>query len=99
MRLFLDDTREFPKWGYECCRDSKTAIILLSIMEFEFITLDYSLGGSDTGMEVLVWMSENNKYVPRINIHSNLIFGREKMREFCKKNFPNSTVTMNTLQK
>lgn len=53
MKLFLDDTREFPKWGYECCRDSKTAIILLSIMEFEFITLDYSLGGNDTGMEVL----------------------------------------------
>ena len=99
MRLFLDDTREFPQSGYECCRDSKTAIILLSIMDFEFITLDYSLGGNDTGMEVLIWMSENKKHIPHINIHSNHILGRERMKEFCEKNFPDSKLTMNMLPK
>ncbi len=99
MRLFLDDTREFPKVGYECCRDSKTAILLLSIIDFEFITLDYSLGGGDTGLDVLVWMKENSKYVPHINIHSNHIIGRERMREYCEKHFKNSKITMNMLLK
>ena len=99
MKLFLDDSREFPSAGYECCRDSKTAILLMSIMKFDFISLDYSLGGDDTGMEVLVWMKQNNVFVPHINIHSNNIFGMEKMKKFCEENFPNSKLTMNTLPK
>ena len=99
MKLFVDDTREFPSAGYECCRDSRTAILLLSIMEFEFITLDYNLGGEDTGMEILYWMKENSVSVPHINIHSNHIFGREKMRKFCKENFPDTKLTMNMLPK
>lgn len=44
MKLFVDNTREFPKWGYECCRDAASAKLFLSIMSFEFISLDYSLG-------------------------------------------------------
>ena len=38
MKLFVDDTRDFPYEGYECCRDVKTATLLLSIMEFDFIS-------------------------------------------------------------
>lgn len=99
MKLFVDDTREFPSAGYECTRNSRMAILLLSIMKFEFITLDYNLGGGDTGMEILVWMKENDVFVDHINIHSNHIFGREKMKKFCEENFPTSKLTMNTLPK
>lgn len=99
FKLFLDDSRKFPSAGYECCRSSKVAILLLSIMDFEFITLDYSLGNGDTGMNVLLWMKENNVFVPHINIHSNHIFGRRRMQEFCEENFPDSRITMNMLPK
>ncbi len=100
MRLFVDDTRDFPKWGYECCRDADTAILLLSIMEFEHISLDYSLGSNcKNGLDILIWMHDNNIFVPEINIHSNHIFGRESMYEYCKENFPNSKITMRMLPK
>ena len=71
----------------------------MSIIDFDFITLDYSLGNGDTGMNVLIWMKENNVFVPHINIHSNHIFGRKRMQEFCLENFPNSHITTNMLPK
>lgn len=99
-RLFVDDTREFPKWGYECCRDAESAIMLLSIMDFEHISLDYSLGNDcKTGLDILMWIKENHIFIPEINIHSNHIIGKEKMYEFCKTHFPKSKVTMRTLPK
>jgi hypothetical protein len=39
MRLFVDDTREFPNHGYQCARDADAAIVLLSFMRFEHIFL------------------------------------------------------------
>lgn len=95
MRLFLDDTREFPTTGYQCCRDSQSAIMLLSVMKFDYISLDYNLGTGGTGMDVLLWMQENGVHVPHINIHSDHILGREKMRDFCWEHFPDTKVTMN----
>ncbi len=101
MKLFLDDTRDFPK-GYDCCcRDYESATILLSSMKFDHISLDYSLGadGGGSGLDVLKFMKENNIFVPSVNIHSNHIIGKERMREYCEKNFPDSIVTMNMLPK
>ena len=99
MKLFLDDTRKFPESGFQCCRTSKQAIMLLSVMEFDFISLDYSLEGADTGMEVLKYIKEKGIFIPNINIHSNHIEGRHKMYDFCKENFPKTSVTMNMLEK
>ncbi|MBO5747297.1 MAG: hypothetical protein J6S13_09475 [Clostridia bacterium] len=99
MRLFVDDTRTFPKSGYQCCRDSKTAIAFLSFMKFEFITLDYSLSGGDTGMDILIWMKENGVSVPAVNIHSNNVEGRRIMQHYCEENFPETKLTMNMLPK
>lgn len=54
MRLFVDDTRPFPASGFQCCWDSKSAKLLLSVMTFDFITLDYHPGSeSDNGLELL----------------------------------------------
>jgi hypothetical protein len=99
VRLFVDDTREFPN-GYQCCRDANTAILMLSAMKFEHISLDYSLGKDrKTGLDILIWMKENNVFVPEINIHSNNIIGVEKMRKYCDENFPDSKITEYTLPK
>ncbi|MGN0610515.1 MAG: cyclic-phosphate processing receiver domain-containing protein [Ruminiclostridium sp.] len=96
MRLFIDDKRDFPKHGYECCRDADTAIMLLSVMKFEYISLDYDLGGDKSGLDILVRMKEKNIFVPEINIHSDHVTGRELMYRFCKENFPESAITMRT---
>ncbi len=100
MRLFVDDTREFPDSRFQCCRTAAQAKMFLSIMKFEFITLDYNLGhGEETGLDILMWIKENNIYVPEINIHSNHIVGKERMREYAEENFPDSKITMNMLMK
>lgn len=96
MRLFVDDKRDFPKHGYECCRDADTAILLLSVMRFDHISLDYDLGNDKSGLDILMRMKEKNIFVPEINIHSDHITGREQMYNFCKENFPKSTITMRT---
>lgn len=98
MKLFLDDARERPQGGFECARDAATAKFFLRNMKFDFITLDYSLGkGEETGLDVLIWMKENNITVPIINIHSDHSVGREQMRAYCQENFSESKVTMNSV--
>ncbi|MBR4881685.1 MAG: hypothetical protein IKU19_07100 [Clostridia bacterium] len=100
MRLFVDDTREYPNARFQCCRTAQQAKLLLSCMEFEYITLDYDLGhGKESGLDILVWMKENNIRVPEINIHSNHVIGKERMREFIEENFPGTKLTMNMLMK
>ena len=100
MKLFVDDSREFPKWGYQCCRDADTAILMLSIMEFEYISLDYNLGRDcKSGLDILEWMYEHHVTVPKINIHSNHVIGREKMAAYCEEHFPNSEITTRMLPK
>lgn len=99
FRLFVDDTRQYPDNGYECCCTVGQATFLLGIIPFDYITLDYSLSDHETGMEILIYMKENNILVPNINIHSNNIFGREEMFKYCKQNFPDSKITMNMLPK
>ena len=69
----------------------------MEIMSFEFISPDYDLGTDEDGLDVLIWMKENNIFVPHINIHSDHSIGRWKMRDFCEENFPDSMVTMNSV--
>lgn len=98
-KLFLDDRRDFPEEGFQCVREVKFARTLLSIIKFDFITLDYDLGKDvDTGLDLLVWMKKNNIFVPHINIHSDHVSGSSQMEEFCKINFPNTIVTKNKLK-
>ena len=99
-KLFVDDTREFPEWGYECCRDAESAMSLLSFLKFDLISLDYNLGmNRKSGLDILIWMKENDIFVPEINIHSNHIIGKGEMYLYCKEHFPKSKITLNTLSK
>lgn len=66
---------------------------------FDFVSLDYSLGGEHTGLDILKWMKENGKKPKHINVHSNHIEGMRLMRKFAEENFTDSIVTMNTLYK
>jgi len=100
MKLFVDDTREFPKAGYQCCRTAADAKMLLRLMKFDVISLDYNLGkNQETGLDILVWMKENGAFVPEIIIHSNNVRRIEEMVEYTRHNFPESQVTINTRSK
>ena len=99
FKLFVDDTRQCPK-GFECVRSYDDCISYYRIFgEFEFVSLDYSLGEEHTGLDILKWMRENGKRPKHINIHSNHIEGMKLMRKYAQQNFPDSVVTMNTLDK
>ncbi len=100
MKLFVDDTRKYPTGGYNCCRSAEQAKQLMKYMDFDHISLDYDLGhNKETGLDILIWMKENDIHVPVINIHSNHIIGKERMREYAEANFPDSRITMNMLMK
>lgn len=100
MKLFVDDIRKPPERGFECAEDYDGAVFFLRYLEFEFVTLDYSLGDSPNGLEILKFMHENKKYPKHLNIHSNHIEGREIMRRYAEENFPSDVkITMNMLDK
>lgn len=94
MRLFVDDLRPFPSGGYECCRDPEQAKLLLSVLPFDHVSLDYDLGyDKETGYDLLVYMAENGIRVKSINIHSTHPFGRRKMWDYAKEHFPDAEIT------
>lgn len=95
MKLYVDDMREFPDEGFVCCRDYYEAVHVLSYNEFEYASLDYHLGEGPSGLDILVWLKNNGKYIPHINIHSTHPIGRARMKDFCINNFPQSEITMN----
>lgn len=102
MKLFVDDTRDFPP-GTNAVRDYDSAISMLKlndIFKFDFVSLDYTLGGGYTGLDILKFMHQNKIYPHRINIHSNNVEGRREMISYVHENFPESVIlTANMLDK
>ena len=101
MKIILDDTRNLPKSGYNCCRSYDDCIALIDILrnDIDFISLDYSLAEENTGYDVLVYMKENNISPNHINIHSDHELGVPKMKKYAEYNFKNSIITINPLGK
>lgn len=98
MKLFIDDSRKMP--DDEKMTKVETfgmAIILMKVQEYEFISIDYDLGKDQpTGLDILKWMHENQKYPEHINIHSDHPTGKPAMLKFIKENFPKEvSVTSN----
>lgn len=95
MKMYVDDIRPFPKEGFVCCRSYRDATFRLTTGDFEYISLDYDLGQEENGLDILIWMKNNGKYIPHINIHSTHPIGIYRMLNFCRENFPASEVTTN----
>ncbi|MGN0648971.1 MAG: cyclic-phosphate processing receiver domain-containing protein [Oscillospiraceae bacterium] len=102
MKLFVDDTRDFPP-GTNAARDYASAISMLKlndIFKFDFVSLDYTLGDGYTGLDILKFMHLNKIYPHRINIHSNNVQGRQEMMSYIHEYFPESVIlTANMLDK
>lgn len=96
-KLYLDDLRKPPE-GFELATNFKDCIFKLSIKDYQFISLDYSLGERFTGLDVLKWMVENKQFPEKLNIHSTLDFGRSAMAAFIRDHFPKGyQYTMNSI--
>lgn len=100
MKIILDDNRPFPgnNQAYNCVRTYEECIFLLKMFHrISFISLDYDLGGAETGMSILQYMKERGNDVGHINIHSDHSEGVPKMREYAEQNFPEAKLTFNSL--
>lgn len=96
MKLFVDDLRTPPKSGFQCAKDFDGAVLLLKLLKFDFVTLDYDLGNGFTGLDILKFMHENKRYPENLNIHSDHSEGRFMMLRYAEENFPDSvSITMN----
>lgn len=90
-KIFVDDKRSFDeaeKCGYSCVRTYNECILLLSVFKkIDVINLDYDLGEDKTGLDILIYMKENNIEVKEIYIHSTHSEGVKEMEAFIKQNY------------
>lgn len=91
MKIFVDDKRDFSevqKYGYSCVRTYQQCVTLLSVFKnIDVINLDYDLGGGETGLDILIYMKQNNIKAQEIYIHSTHLEGVKEMEKFIKQNF------------
>jgi hypothetical protein len=103
VKIFLDDYRYANSrifgynriWAYSDC----IALIDAFKDDLEFISLDYHLGLTQTGYDVLVYMHERNIHPKHINIHTDDKDSSMEMLEFAEKHFPNTAITQNKIPK
>ena len=100
MKVILDDRRPLPEDSkeYNCFRTyEECAFLLRNIHTIRYISLDYDLGGDETGLTVLKYMVECGNNVRHINIHSTHPIGAPRMEAFAMEHFPNAEITRNPL--
>ena len=99
MKIVLDDHRLLPPNSpYNLVRNYSDCVEMLRLFRrITFISLDYNLGTVKTGLDILVYMKENDIQVQHINIHSNHLLGVPKMQEYARKHFPDVPLTFNPL--
>lgn len=91
MKIFVDDLRSFEeakKSNYCCFRSYEDCVLFLSVLKnVDVINLDYDLGSSKTGLDILKYLSENTIVPKEIIIHSTHQEGVRKMELYIKDNF------------
>lgn len=99
IKIILDDKRAFPHNGaYNCVRTYDECIFFLrNFHTISYISLDYDLGGKETGYDILCYLKESGNEVKHINIHSDHSEGVPKMRKFVEEHFPHTALTFNPL--
>ena len=100
MKIILDDRRYVPSNSpYNVVRTYAECEEMLRLFQkVSYISLDYNLDSVKTGLDVLIYMKENNIEAKHINIHSDHTIGVPKMREYAWKNFPGVEITFNPLR-
>lgn len=103
MKVFLDDIRNIDgSLGYCVVRNYNQCIALLDALksDIDIISMDYNLGSTKNGLDVLVYMNKYDIFIDTINIHSGSDFGTSLMKEYISNNFPkNTNLTLNSIDK
>lgn len=88
--LIVEDTKERQEIMKDLFRDHawimvhtvSRAIRLLSVYEFDIVSLDYDLAGPRKGDEIAAFISNTVKKHPKIIIHSDNVNGVVKMKRW-----------------
>jgi len=78
MNLFVDDKRNAPE-NFVIARYYEKAVKLMKENQLQVISLDYDLGGAETGLDVVDFFIENQLYSSEIYLHSSDLSARKKM--------------------
>ena len=100
MEIILDDDRPFPSNPkYSCARTYKECTSLLNkASSISYISLDYDLDETETGLSVLQYIKAKEIKIDHINIHSTHPVGIILMKEYAETHFPTAALTFNYLQ-
>lgn len=71
IHVYLDDLRPCPQ-GFTLAKNAKECILLLEEFDVDILSLDHDLGWStvQTGMDVVVWLTQQRKFPQSIYIHT-----------------------------
>lgn len=75
MKLWVDDERPAPDDSWTVAKTSNEAIKTLTygsayFTNWEEISLDHDLGGEDTGMKVVDWMTDYGFWPKVVTVHT-----------------------------
>lgn len=98
-KIYVDDSRvvafkEAAEAGYNCVRTYSQCVMLLSVFKsVDVINLDYDLGESKTGLDILKYIVNNNIQVKEIYIHSTHTEGVRMMEKYIFNNLQHTLYT------
>lgn len=105
MKIYLDDQRNFPhiEMHYSTARTYEECLQWIDYchvgeVTIENINLDYDLGTSKTGLDVLKYLHEKQIIPETITIHSTHYDGVREMEKYIKQHFKESKYNYNPSQ-
>ncbi|MVP00404.1 cyclic-phosphate processing receiver domain-containing protein [Paenibacillus lutrae] len=78
IHVFLDDQRRCPA-GFTLARTIAECKLLLEECEVDILSLDYDLGGEESGWDLVAWMIAARRYPGSIYLHTSSMEGRSRM--------------------
>lgn len=71
IHVYLDDSRPCPR-GFVGAKDAQECMTLLKECDVDILSLDHDLGwmSKQTGMDVVIWLTQQRKFPRAIYIHT-----------------------------
>lgn len=99
MKIFVDDIREPPSPDWIICRNTNSAMELITLLWsqeaavlFEEISLDHDLGGEDNTRYIVNFFCTHNFWPKKIYVHTANFTAREWIEGTIKRYAPENTL-------
>ena len=96
VRIWVDDTKK-PPVGWLWAKTVDAAIAALRSPDVSDLSLDHDLGGDQTGMQIVDWMSMTETWPQRIDLHTENPVGADNMMRALVNDGPYEKRTPRTL--